>query len=105
MNSFSSGVYAPPRRSEFAFVRVKIFEKNYLEKNKIVFNSYKTTKKYESQIYEVLPLPLVSILKKYLKLNKSEKYKNIPSLVDMEKTAEAMGHTVSTILEIYVEKE
>jgi len=35
----------------------------------------------------------------------SEKYKNIPSLVDTEKTAEAMGHTVSTSLENYVKKE
>ena len=46
--AFSSGVYAPPRRSEFAFVKIKNFDKqkeNYLEKNKIVFNSYKTAKK------------------------------------------------------------
>jgi integrase len=146
--AFSSGVYAPPRRSEFAFVKIKNFDKqkdNYLEKNKIVFNSYKTAKKYGSQIYEV-PSPLIPVLKKYLKMNKtdylfpkrngdvcmtnvdynrtlqkifaktisvdnlrsiylSEKYKNIPSLVDMEKTAEAMGHTVSTSLENYVKKE
>jgi len=146
--AFSSGVYAPPRRSEFAFVKIKNFDRrmdNYLEKNKIVFNSYKTAKKYGSQIYEV-PSPLIPIVKKYLKLNKtdylfpkrngdecmtnvdynrtlqkifgktisvdnlrsiylSDKYKNIPSLVDMEKTAEAMGHTVSTSLENYVKKE
>ncbi len=35
----------------------------------------------------------------------SDKYKNIPSLVDMEKTAEAMGHQVVTALENYVKKE
>ena len=146
--AFSSGVYSPPRRSEFASVKIKNFDKqkdNYLEKNKIVFNSYKTAKKYGSQIYEV-PSPLIPIVKKYLKLNKtdylfpkrnsdacmtnvdynrmlqkifgktisvdnlrsiylSEKYKNIPSLVDMEKTAEAMGHTLTTSLENYVKKE
>jgi len=146
--AFSSGVYAPPRRSEFAFVKIKNFDRrtdNYLEKNKIVFNSYKTAKKYGSQIYEI-PAPLVPIVKKYLKLNKtdylfpkrnsdacmtnvdynrmlqkifgktisvdnlrsiylSDKYKNIPSLVDMEKTAEAMGHQVVTALENYVKKE
>ena len=146
--AFSSGVYSPPRRSEFASVKIKNFDKqkdNYLEKNKIVFNSYKTAKKYGSQIYEV-PSPLIPILKKYMKLNKtdylfpkrnsdacmtnvdynrmlqkifgktisvdnlrsiylSEKYKNIPSLVDMEKTAEAMGHQVVTALENYVKKE
>ena len=113
--------------------------------NKIVFNSYKTAKKYGSQIYEV-PVPLVSIVKKYLKLNKtdylfpkrnsdacmtnvdynrtlqkifgrtisvdnlrsiylSEKYKNIPSLADMEATATAMGHQVTTALTDYVKKE
>ena len=146
--AFSSGVYAPPRRSEFAFVKIKNFDRktdNYLEKNKIVFNSYKTAKKYGSQIYEV-PSPLIPIVKKYLKLNKtdylfpkrggdacmtnvdynrtlqkifgktisvdnlrsiylSEKYKNIPSLVDMEATATAMGHSIQTGLTDYVKKE
>jgi integrase len=146
--AFSSGVYAPPRRSEFAFVKIKNFDRrtdNYLEKNKIVFNSYKTAKKYGSQIYEV-PSPVIPILKKYLRLNKtdylfpkrngnecmtnvdynrtlqkifgktisvdnlrsiylSEKYKNIPSLVDMEATATAMGHQIVTSLENYVRKE
>jgi integrase len=72
--AFSSGVYAPPRRSEFAFVKIKNFDRktdNYLEKNKIVFNSYKTAKKYGSQIYEV-PSPLIPIVKKYLRLNKTD---------------------------------
>ena len=72
--AFSSGVYDPPRRSEFAFVKIKNFDRktdNYLEKNKIVFNSYKTAKKYGSQIYE-LPSPLIPIVKKYLKLNKTD---------------------------------
>jgi integrase len=146
--AFSSGVYAPPRRSEFAFVKIKGYDRrtdNYLEKNKIVFNSYKTAKKYGSQIYEV-PSPLIPVLKKYLKMNKtdylfpkrggdacmtnvdynrtlqkifgktisvdnlrsiylSEKYKNIPSLVDMEATATAMGHQVTTALTDYVKKD
>ncbi len=100
---------------------------------------------YGSLIFEV-PSPVIPILKKYLKLNKtdylfpkrngnecmtnvdynrtlqkifgktisvdnlrsiylSDKYKNIPSLVDMEKTAEAMGHQIVTSLENYVKKE
>ena len=70
--AFSSGVYAPPRRSDFASIKIKNFDRrtdNYFEKNKIVFNSFKTAKKYGSQIYEV-PSPLVPIVKKYLKLNK-----------------------------------
>jgi integrase len=118
---------------------------NYLEKNKIVFNSYKTAKKYGSQIYEI-PSPFIPIVKKYLKLNKtdylfpkrnsdacmtnvdynrmlqkifgktisfdnlrsiylSEKYKNIPSLNDMQETATAMGHSIQTGLTDYVKKE
>ena len=139
----------PPRRSEFAFVKIKNFDRrtdNYFEKNKIVFNSYKTAKKYGSQIYEV-PSPLIPIVKKYLKLNKtdylfpkrngdvsmtnvdynrtlqkifgktisvdnlrsiyliSEQYKNIPAMSDMEATALAMGHQVTTALTDYVKKE
>ena len=105
----------------------------------VVFNSYKTAKKYGSQIYEI-PVPLIPIVKKYLKLNKSdylekwrcfydenrtlqkifaktipvdnlrsiylsEKYKNIPSLVDMQETATAMGHQITTALTDYVKKE
>ena len=35
----------------------------------------------------------------------SEKYKNIPSLVDMEATALAMGHQVTTALTDYVKKD
>jgi integrase len=72
--AFSSGAYAPPRRSEFASVKIKNFDRrtdNYFEKNKIVFNSFKTAKKYGSQIYTV-PSPLVPIVKKYLKLNKTD---------------------------------
>ena len=147
--AFSSGVYAPPRRAEFSFVKIKNFDRktdNYLEKNKIVvFNSYKTAKKYGSQIYEIAS-PLVPILKRYLKINKtdylfpkkacevcmtnvdynrtlqkifgksisvdnlrsiylSEKYKNIPSLNDMQETATAMDHSIQTGLENYVKKE
>ena len=146
--AFSSGVYAPPRRSEFAFVKIKNFDKtkdNYRVKNKIVFNSYKTAKKYGSQIYEI-PQPLVPILRKYLKLNKtdflfpklkgdtcmtnvdynrmlqkifgrfisvdalrsiylSDKYKNVPSMNDMQETATAMGHSIQIGLTDYVKKE
>jgi hypothetical protein len=34
----------------------------------------------------------------------SEKYKDVPSMEDMEKTAEAMGHTITTSLTDYVKK-
>ena len=146
--AFSSGVYAPPRRSEFANVRINNFDRrvdNYLLKNKIVFNAYKTSKRYGQQVYEI-PSEVAPILRQYLKLNKtdflfpkregetclsnvdynrllqkvfgksisvdelrsiylSEKYKNIPSMEDLEKTATAMGHSITTGLTDYVKKE
>ena len=146
--AFSSGVYAPPRRSEFANIRIKNFDHtldNYLLKNKIIFNTYKTSKKYGRQEY-VVPREVMPFLKQYLKLNKtdflfpkkdgeaymsnvdynrllgkvfgasisvdalrsiylSEKYKDVPSMEDMEATATAMGHTVNTAMSDYVKKE
>jgi integrase len=114
-------------------------------KNKIVFNAYKTSKRYGQQVYEIPP-EVLPILKQYLKLNKtdflfpkregqsclsnvdynrllqkvfgksisvdelrsiylSEKYKNVPSIQDMEATANAMGHSVQTGMTDYVKKE
>ena len=146
--AFSSGVYAPPRRSEFANVRINNYDRrvdNYLLKNKIVFNAYKTSKRYGQQIYEI-PSEVLPVLKQYLRLNKtdflfpkregetclsnvdynrllqkvfgksisvdelrsiylSEKYKNVPSIQDMEATANAMGHSVQTGMTDYVKKE
>ena len=50
--AFSSGVYAPPCRSEFANIRIKNIDTtldNFLYKNKIIFNSYKTAKNMEDK--------------------------------------------------------
>jgi hypothetical protein len=72
--AFSSGVYAPPRRSEFANIRIKNFDHtldNYLFKNKIIFNSYKTSKKYGRQEY-IIPKEVMLFLRQYLKLNKTD---------------------------------
>jgi hypothetical protein len=146
--AFSSGVYSPPRRSEFASIRIKNFDytlDNYLFKNKIIFNSYKTAKKYGRQEYTI-PKEIMPFLRQYLKLNKtdflfpkkdgeasmsnvdynrllgkvfgsfisvdalrsiylSEKYKDVPSMQDMEATATAMGHSIQTGLTDYVKKE
>ena len=145
--AFSSGVYAPPRRSEFANIRIKNIDTNldnFLYKNKIIFNSYKTAKKYGRQEY-VIPKEVMPFLKQYLKLNKtdflfpkkdgeasmsnvdynrllgkvfgafisvdalrsiflSEKYKDVPSMEDMEATANAMGNSITTGLTDYVKK-
>lgn len=71
---FSSGYYSPPRRSEFCNVKIKNYDinhDNYLLKKKIIFNNYKTFKKYGSQSYDI-PEDVYPILKKYLKVNKSD---------------------------------
>ena len=72
--AFSSGVYAPPRRSEFANIRIKNFDLRWIIiffKNKIVFNSYTTSKKYGRQEY-VIPKEVMPFLRQYLKLNKTD---------------------------------
>ena len=144
--AFSSGVYSPPRRAEFANIKVKNFDKskdNYLHKSTIIFNSFKTVKKYGTQEYKIAP-ELLPILKKYLTMNTSDflfpkgdksmtnvdynracqrafgksisvdalrsiylsnKYKDVPAMMDMEATATAMGHSVGTALTDYVKKE
>jgi hypothetical protein len=70
---FSSGIFQPPRRSEFANVKINNYDKekdNYLLKNKIIFNNYKTAKKYGRQVYDINP-NIMPILKKFLKINKT----------------------------------
>ena len=54
--AFSRSVFATPRRSEFISIRIKNIDHtlgNYLFKNKIIFNSYKTAKKYGRQEYVI----------------------------------------------------
>ena len=143
--ALSSGVFFPPRRSEISNIKIKNYDKdtdNYLLKNKIFFNSYKTVKKYGQQIL-VIPKNIYIILKKYLKKNSSDylfptkngtrsftnseytrllnsifgksisvdalrsiylsnKYKDVPKLNELEKTAEEMGHSIMTGLKDYV---
>jgi hypothetical protein len=64
-----SVIFSPPRRSEFANVKINNYDRekdNYLLKNKIIFNNYKTAKKYGRQTYDINP-NIMSILKKYFK--------------------------------------
>jgi integrase len=70
MLSISSGKYFPPRRSEMIHIKVKnIDEKNDnyidLSNNEIVYNQYKTFKKYGQQRVK-FPATFKAILKKYL---------------------------------------
>ena len=73
--SLLGGVFIPPRRSkdyvEFKINNVNKEKDNYLTKNKMVFNSYKTSKTYGQQILEV-PKPLLKILKIWLEINPTE---------------------------------
>jgi integrase len=69
------GVYIPPRRSkDFVEFKIKNINKNtdnYLHKDKLIFNSYKTAKTYGQQIVEI-PKTLLSILKKWFKVNPTD---------------------------------
>lgn len=69
------GVYIPPRRSkDFVEFKLKNINKNtdnYIYKNKLIFNSYKTAKTYGQQEVEA-PETLLKILKKWAKVNPTD---------------------------------
>ena len=73
--SLLGGVFIPPRRSkdyvEFKINNIDKDKDNYLHKNKMVFNSYKTSKTYGQQILEV-PKPLLKILKIWQEINPTD---------------------------------
>jgi hypothetical protein len=70
--SLLGGVFIPPRRSkdyvDFLIKDVDREKDNYLDKNKMIFNSYKTAKTYGQQSVDV-PKPLQQILKKWISVN------------------------------------
>lgn len=69
------GFYIPPRRSkDFVDFKIKAIDRekhNFLEKNKMYFNSYKTAKTYGLQIVDI-PIQLKNILNKWIKINPTE---------------------------------
>jgi hypothetical protein len=69
------GVYIPPRRSkDFVDFKIKNINKeidNYIDGNKLIFNSYKTAKFYGSQTIEI-PKELKTILTKWIKSNPTD---------------------------------
>lgn len=73
--SVLGGMYIPPRRSkdyvDFKIKGVNTSTDNYLDKNKLVFNSYKTAKTYGQQVVEI-PVQLKNILQKWIKINPTE---------------------------------
>lgn len=70
----TTGIYIPPRRNldwtDF-MIRGDIdkSKNNYIDKNELVFNNYKTAKKGEQRV--PIPKELKAILNKYLKINKT----------------------------------
>jgi integrase len=73
--SLLGGIFIPPRRSkdyvEFKINNIDKDKDNYLYKNKMVFNSYKTAKTYGQQILEI-PKQLLKILKIWMEINPTE---------------------------------
>lgn len=64
----------PPRRNEWAMVKIKEFDKdkdNYYKKGIFTFHKYKTDKVYGTQVIKVPKGEFNRILLKWLKLNKS----------------------------------
>ena len=70
-----SGIFIPPRRSldytEFKIKDVNKDTDNYLDKNELAFNSYKTAKYYGLQKLEI-PKELKTILARWIKINPSD---------------------------------
>lgn len=73
--SLLAGLFIPPRRSlDYTAFKIKNVDKetdNYFDKNKLVFNKYKTSGKKGQQIVEV-PKELASILKKWISINPTD---------------------------------
>jgi hypothetical protein len=66
-----SGLYVPPRRSkDMCDFKIKEYtdKDNYIDKNELVYNSYKTFKTYGQQRVK-MPKKLQSILKKWISIN------------------------------------
>lgn len=70
-----SGVFIPPRRSlDYCEFKIKNINKdvdNYLDKNKLVFNRYKTAKTYGQQTIDI-PIQLKNIITKWSKINPTD---------------------------------
>jgi hypothetical protein len=70
-----SGLFFPPRRSlDWCLMKIKNVnrdEDNYIDKNKFVFNKYKTSKSYGKQELDI-PSQVKSILNKWIKINNSD---------------------------------
>lgn len=70
-----SGIYIPPRRSmdfcDFKIKNINKDEDNYLNKNELIFNSYKTSKVYGQQSVKI-PRKMSILLKKWIGVNPTD---------------------------------
>lgn len=73
--SLLGGIFIPPRRSkdfvDFKIKNIDIEKDNYMTKDKLIFNSYKTASTYGKQEID-LPKPLKAILTKWVKINPTD---------------------------------
>jgi len=73
--SLLGGIFIPPRRSlDYCSMKIKNINKdedNYINKNKFVFNRYKTAKTYGQQDLEI-PQQLKNILNRWIAINDGE---------------------------------
>jgi integrase len=73
--SLLGGIFIPPRRSkdlvDWKIANLSREKDNYLDKNTIYYNSYKTAKTYGQQKV-VIPIQLKNILNKWIKVNPSD---------------------------------
>lgn len=73
--SLLGGVFIPPRRSlDYCSMKIRNINKdedNYINKNKLIFNRYKTAKTYGQQDLEI-PQQLKNILNRWIAINDGE---------------------------------
>jgi integrase len=73
--SLLGGIFISPRRSkdfcDFKIKNIDTSKDNFIKKNELIFNSYKTSKFYGEQKIEIPPA-LKSILNKWIKVNPSD---------------------------------
>lgn len=69
------GIFIPPRRSlDYCAMKIKNINKdedNYINKNKFIFNRYKTAKTYGQQELEI-PQQLKNILNRWISINETD---------------------------------
>ena len=72
--ALGGGMFIPPRRAEYTKTKINKIDKdkdNYIQGNKLVFNTYKTSKFYGKQEI-TMPPALRNIIKKWISVNPTD---------------------------------